>query len=1086
MNWQQVSDTSAFGNLVSAGCRFFIGNFSGNSAGADELLFIHPSDKHWCWGPLQNGNLAWQQVSDTSSFGNLVSDGSLFFKADFNGTGSDQILFYDPPNALWGLGTLSAGNITWTKIPDTSGNGNLKDAGCLFFIGKFDAAGADRVLFFNPTNGGWFFGTFANNALTWTPIPGTPPIVGVLSIESLFFAGNFAGGFADQIVFYDPLSGQWLLGTLSAGTLNWKPVANTSGFGNLVTAGCLFFTGNFAGTSGSVQIAFFHPSDGNWFLGSYDGQNIVWNLVSNTSGFGNLKSEGCVFLPGVFNEAGSDKILFYHPADSHWFLATYEGGQFTWTLALDTTGFGNLVSSGTLFFTGNFAGTSDETDQILLYHPSDSHWWLGTPVNSLLVGFDMSLELSAAGLMQLLQQEISQLQAPQGITVTTSQGTSSLLLQSAELSITQGGINYAYVQITLQCGCGSLLGLFENVSFTAECGNILVSVKVDGTALTIDVDPTGSTVSITNLTLPRGTTPQNAHFISQQLTTGFTTTLVNIGQQSIQPGITVDPTQDGNPLTSTFTQLVAVFFTQGSLVLLENVYASSVGRGDPNQRTPQIEAGQDIVLSLGTQVFQQFMFCPALANILSETGTPVPTASMPTSCGSAASIHNSVSWLIVFTGAGAPKMGWLKEFIRATQGITWQSMAMALVDGAIQVNSAFSIQTFCLEISATTDLLLVPQIITNPNGTQSLQFAGSATNTSTDIASPWWCWALSAFDPTDLTGIALGLSNVLGPALAPALQLALSNSLSSGQSGGNAPALPFKMAIDSFDVTGEAVQVIASIPPATPASAALIFTVPAWSDAGQPESSTGEFVSTECPIGTFPYTLTFNAQELVLAPTTSGVVCPPFTITSWSIWPDNLSGDGSGINWNTFQSDRINLPGVSGANTSSGTITLTGVECAMPDLMLGWVETMSEAVPLDYLITATTLKLWNRLATNGTFNIRVWATAVDNDGTVFSGSTQTVTAYPANPQAPNTITVTGPQLSAPSYLQALSACPDFSLEELLELFDPQTVVSITGLPPVQVSEQIFRRMSRVAAFHPQFGKLFLRKRRDRRRIQSPR
>ncbi len=186
----------------------------------------------------------------------------------------------------------------------------------------------------------------------------------LISSGCLFWTGDFNGGGSNQILFYHPSDNAWWLGTFNSGAITWGPASNTKGFGNLISSGCLFWTGDFNG-GGSDQILFYHPSDGNWFLGTFNGGSINWGFSSDTTGFGNLISSGCLFWTGDFNGGGSNQILFYHPSNNAWWLGTFNSGAITWGLASNTKGFGNLISSGCLFLDGRLQRRRQRPNSLL-------------------------------------------------------------------------------------------------------------------------------------------------------------------------------------------------------------------------------------------------------------------------------------------------------------------------------------------------------------------------------------------------------------------------------------------------------------------------------------------------------------------------------------------------------------------------------------------------------------------------------------------------------------------------------------------------------------------------------------------------
>ena len=186
------------------------------------------------------------------------------------------------------------------------------------------------------------------------------------------WVGDFNGDGRTEILFYFAGDSNWWLGTFVGNTLTWNLVGNTAGFGNLVD-GRPFWVADFAGT-GKTDILFYFPGDRNWWLGQFDANNqLTWNLAGNTAGFGQIW-DGRPFWTGDFSGDGKSDILFYFPGDHNWWLGRFNGNQLGWSLAGNTAGFGQ-VADGRPFWVTDFAGTG-KTD-ILFYFPGDKNWWLG-------------------------------------------------------------------------------------------------------------------------------------------------------------------------------------------------------------------------------------------------------------------------------------------------------------------------------------------------------------------------------------------------------------------------------------------------------------------------------------------------------------------------------------------------------------------------------------------------------------------------------------------------------------------------------------------------------------------------------------
>ena len=144
------------------------------------------------------------------------------------------------------------------------------------------------------------------------------------------------------------------------------------GFGNLADGEHPTWIGDFNG-NGRADVLFFYYGDKNWWLGSHQGSGgqITWPFAGNSAGFGNAP-EGCPVWIGNFSRADRSEVLFYYPGDGNWWLGTHDGNQLNWTSAGNTNGFGQ-VWDGRPFWVGDFNG--DGRADILFYSPGDDNWW---------------------------------------------------------------------------------------------------------------------------------------------------------------------------------------------------------------------------------------------------------------------------------------------------------------------------------------------------------------------------------------------------------------------------------------------------------------------------------------------------------------------------------------------------------------------------------------------------------------------------------------------------------------------------------------------------------------------------------------
>jgi hypothetical protein len=261
-----------------------------------------------------------------------------------------------------------------------SGFGNLADGDERpVFVGDFDGDGQDEVLFYYAGDRNWWMGhePVGGGTLAWSLVGNTAGF-GQVWDGRPFWVGKFSRSDRDEVLFYYPGDKNWWVGTFSGTTLSWSLAGNTAGFGQ-VADGRPFWVGDFNG-GGQDDILFYYPGDKNWWLGTFSGSTLSWSLAGNTSGFGQVW-DGRPFWVGDFNGDGRDDVLFYYQGDKNWWLGTFSGNTLGWSLAGNTAGFGQ-VWDGRPFWLGKFSRS--DRSEVLFYYPGDGNWWLGSHNGSVL------------------------------------------------------------------------------------------------------------------------------------------------------------------------------------------------------------------------------------------------------------------------------------------------------------------------------------------------------------------------------------------------------------------------------------------------------------------------------------------------------------------------------------------------------------------------------------------------------------------------------------------------------------------------------------------------------------------------------
>ena len=170
--------------------------------------------------------------------------------------------------------------------------------------------------------------------LQWSLVSQTAGFGNLIDGHHPVWIADFTGAGHAQVMFYYNGDGHWWLGSMSGGQLQWSLVSQSAGFGNLLDGHHPIWIGDFNGAQ-HAQVLFYYNGDGNWWLGNMSGGQLQWSLVSQTAGFGNLLDGHHPMWIGDFTGVHHSQVLFYYNGDGNWWLAT-AGAQFTWTLVGNT------------------------------------------------------------------------------------------------------------------------------------------------------------------------------------------------------------------------------------------------------------------------------------------------------------------------------------------------------------------------------------------------------------------------------------------------------------------------------------------------------------------------------------------------------------------------------------------------------------------------------------------------------------------------------------------------------------------------------------------------------------------------------
>ncbi|WP_329117799.1 M12 family metallopeptidase [Streptomyces sp. NBC_01465] len=387
--FSDVSDTSGFGDLAD-GRPFWTGDFTGD--GATDIIFHFPGDQNWILGTVQNGQLGWSLVGNTAGFGDVT--GNPFWTGDFTGNGRTELLFYYAGDQNWWLGSITGGQLSWTRVAVTTGFGDV--TGNPVWAGDFTGDGRTELLFHYPGDQNWWLGSVTGGQLSFDLVGNTAGFGDVS--HNPFWTGDFTGDGKTDIIFHYPGDRNWWLGTIRNGQLTWAYVGNTTGFGDVT--GNPFWTGDFTG-DGKTDIVFHYPGDENWWLGSIQlvpPENarcavLRSEIAGHRAEIRTLQDIRDGLDPKLDREEIREinrQITAIRQAmtSEQSEMATLAcpvtpnpgGLQLVWSLIGNTAGFGSFTD-GRPVWAGDFTG--DGRTDLLFHYRGDLNWWRGSVDGSL-------------------------------------------------------------------------------------------------------------------------------------------------------------------------------------------------------------------------------------------------------------------------------------------------------------------------------------------------------------------------------------------------------------------------------------------------------------------------------------------------------------------------------------------------------------------------------------------------------------------------------------------------------------------------------------------------------------------------------
>lgn len=316
--------------------------FVGSHYQADRADFLgFDQDQNWWLGTLNDNQLGWRWVGNTSGFGDLRDGEHFFFGADFLGLGVHQILFHYRGDKNWWLGGLDDKlSLQWTFVGNTKGFGDLFDGRHLIRIGNFARHEPARMdlLFHYADDGNWWSGSMdapltvpptgqGTHSLNWQ-FAGNSKQIGfgdLLDGQHRTWVYPFLGyyGAPDDVLIHSAQDGGWWgCEGIPISFFRWasNTRSSTVNFGNLLDGRHLLQLGKFKRNNDKAAVLFYYANDGNWWHGypTYG----TWELVGTTPAVGDLMDGFHQFWSGPVSFPDQQDILIFDVTSQRWSLGS--------------------------------------------------------------------------------------------------------------------------------------------------------------------------------------------------------------------------------------------------------------------------------------------------------------------------------------------------------------------------------------------------------------------------------------------------------------------------------------------------------------------------------------------------------------------------------------------------------------------------------------------------------------------------------------------------------------------------------------------------------------------------------------------
>jgi hypothetical protein len=367
---------------------YWSGDFDGD--GRSDVFELDLGSRNWRLGTIAGTTLSWRNLGTDHRAG---SGNTVWVDRALNEGGRAKVLSYQSGSQDWWFTQVIAGRLTLSQVTNTANYGDLLDGKHLLFFNDFDGDGNEDLLFNNAPDGNWFLGKSNGSQFTWSPsaINNSLGFGNLADGDHLFARGDFERRGRADILFNYVRDGNWFLGRYDGTALQWCQAGNTAGFGSLLDGDHILlgpspapqFRGRSFVVSGQANFLFHYTRDGHWFSASAirnwptcNNTPLVWTLIGDTPGFGNLLDGTHSVWLADFDGDGNTDVLFYAALDGNWWFSTSPGsGSLVFKVVSNTKEIGGLPDGDHEVFTGDFAQVGH--DAVVIHSYSNASWWIG-------------------------------------------------------------------------------------------------------------------------------------------------------------------------------------------------------------------------------------------------------------------------------------------------------------------------------------------------------------------------------------------------------------------------------------------------------------------------------------------------------------------------------------------------------------------------------------------------------------------------------------------------------------------------------------------------------------------------------------